>query len=900
MIPVGLNKNFVTCLSALCVMGLMSSAYAVSTVPPGFEDIMMGQDEHINVFFLGKPLGLFQVFVTPEAVRFVNPERLLQAIQSHVNPSVDVSKVGNSLSVAMARNGNLACFGQVTLNGCGYVETDSAAVIYDESEGKIDLFLSGDWVKKEERSQRFRQISSMTENALIQQQTINLSGGEGYKSLSVSGTGALGITPTSFVGGNWSLTHLDYSRKSDSQFLLQDFYYRHDLGTEHYVQAGRMDNRNLASPIGGNFGFTMLPIGRIDGFRVGTTLAYVNHENAQQGTPVTLLLPRDSRIDVYRGQELLGTFYMKAGVNTIDTSRFPEGTYLLTLRVFENGVQARTQTAPFTKTGGGANLQTRQWFVQSGRLSGWGARDGAVTAAGIRIPLTQASSLTSGIASIGRHFYNETAIEWRHAFSRGVLSAGGSFFAGNDGAHGNNQQISFADGMSWSLYRYQMRGASCSAASAPYGDIGCYDMLNASVSFPFRNWSAMLGYSYNKRVGQSHYPLGGLAERPWATATPYYGSEVSRALQISLSRSLTLRNINSNLRIGAYANRNAGARNDYGAYVGVTLSMATPAAPNRREGTYTSAGFDLRTDQSSTRKNYTLDRSWNWQGDGYRELALGLSGDGTESLTGTLQGRWQGRYGDVFGAISNSYSRGNGGNNPSVTASYSSSMAISRQGMYFGVAGLQSDPLAGFAVNVAKRDGASGMAAEVGSSSSSKVKIGFGQRVLLPVSAFTPVVTEVSDAGAQTSVGTTSVTQGLGKRKLFMVPGQLVLHNVDAKITYTYVGQAFSEAGTPLSNSVILNGSIPPLDRNGGFVAEMNQKENELFIVDGRKVMRCPLHIKRQQDVLMIVGKVICKETQPDALPNELRKQVRVQKLLQKRLAMSIRSHKSGLIDASH
>ncbi|UEP46743.1 cable pilus usher protein CblC [Burkholderia ambifaria] len=899
MIPFDLKKTVIACLGALCVADLVSPVCAASAVPAGFEDIVAGSEERITVNFLGKPLGLFRVFVTPETVRFEDPGRLLQALGSNIDPAKDAALIGGALSKPMARNGNLACSGQGGLNGCGYVETNGAAVIYDESDGNIELFLSRDWLSTEERDRRFREPSSMTENALIHQQTINLSGGRSYKSLSVSGTGALGLTPKSFIGGNWNFTHSSYARGSDSHVQLQDLYYRHDIGSLHYAQAGRMDNRNLASALGGNFGFTMLPVGTLDGVRVGTTLAYLNPEVAEQGTPVTLLLPRDSRIDAYRGNELLGTFYMKAGVNSLDTSRFPEGTYPLTLRIFENGVQARTQTTPFTKTGGGINSRTRQWFAQAGRAADRDAPDGVAAAAGARIPLPYEATLTSGVATVGGHVYNETALEWRHAFALGVLSAGGSFLVGNDGSRGNTQQISFTDGVSWSLYRYQMRGAACNGPAASYRDVGCYDMLNATVSFPLGNWSAMLGYTYNKSVGRSQNWLADGPDRPWATSVARQGDQVSRALQVALSRSVTWRKVNANLRIGAYANRSGGAGSEYGGYVGVTLSMAEPASYAGRASVYTAAGVDVRTDRSNTTTNYTLDRNWSWQGDTYREVALGVSGYGTDSLTGTAQGRWKGRYGDVAASVANSYSRASGGNNPSVTASYSSSFAVARQGVFLGASASQSDPLAGFAVKVGNRDDAHGMAAEVSSASSSKIKVGFGQRALLPVSAFAPVTTEVSDAGAQSSAGATSVTEGLGKRTLFMVPGQLAMRNVDAKVTYTYVGQAFSAGGMPLSDSVILNGSMPPLDGDGGFIAELDHKEDELFVVDGPTLMRCPLHVKSKQDVLMMVGKVRCEVAGPDALPEALRKQARVQKLLQQRYVMSMRARTAGVTDAS-
>ncbi len=128
-----------------------------------------------------------------------------------------------------------------------------------------------------------------------------------------------------------------------------------------------------------------------------------------------------------------------------------------------------------------------------------------------------------------------------------------------------------------------------------------------------------------------------------------------------------------------------------------------------------------------------------------------------------------------------------------------------------------------------------------------------------------------------------------------MVPGQLALRDVDAKVTYTYVGQAFSARGMPLSDSVILNGAMSPIDSQGGFIAELDHKENELFVVDGPTLMRCPLHVKRRQDVLMMVGKVRCDVAGPDALPDALRKQARVQKLLQHRYVMSMRERTEGV-----
>ncbi|ENP6945099.1 hypothetical protein ACD454_004511, partial [Shigella flexneri] len=59
---------------------------------------------------------------------------------------------------------------------------------------------------------------------------------------------------------------------SDSNTDVSDLYYRYDFLRRYYVQAGRMDNRTLFNAQGGNFTFNFLPLGAIDGMRIGSTL----------------------------------------------------------------------------------------------------------------------------------------------------------------------------------------------------------------------------------------------------------------------------------------------------------------------------------------------------------------------------------------------------------------------------------------------------------------------------------------------------------------------------------------------------------------------------------------------------------------------------------------------------
>lgn len=863
-------------------------AQALARVPRGFEEVVLGAEERVEIKLLGRTLGLFRVHVTPDTVRIEEPERLVRAIGDFADTEQFGDVLTEALATVMPRNSNLTCQGANA--NCSHVETQSSAVIYDESNGVLNLFVSPEWMRRKEINSQFHEITASTQNALVHNQTLNVSTGKNYRSLSLSGTGALGVSEKSFIGGNWDFAYSSFANSARSDLRMRDLYYRHDLGAEHYAQIGRMDSRNLASRLGGNFGFSMLPTGVIDGVRAGTTLAYANAAVSAQGTPVTVLLSRDARVDAFRGNELLGSFYLRSGINTLDTSQFPEGSYLVTMRIFEDGVQVRTQSSPFSKTGGGPGSDRTQWFAQAGRAAEAGdvTRSGVVAAAGVRVPLPGDVSLTSGVATQRGKLFSETSLAWTRTFPVGVLSLSGAYFFGTDGSRGNTQSLSWSNGVSFNVYRYQVRAGQPKGAPA-YRTAGSYDTITASVSMPLGKWSAMLGYTFGKTLGTAQYASDSFNDRPWLSRPRVVtGNRVSRAMQAEFARSDTWRGVSFNTRIGVFARQDSRRARDHGFYIGLSISQASPASVDGGASTYTSGSVDVRTSRRESAVNYTASRNWAWQGNTYREVGVDLSGTGTTSASVRVNGRTSGgKYGNANGAIVNSYSK-HFGNAPSMSGSYSSSVAISRDGVMFGGASTQGEPMAGVAVRVGGHEEAAGAAAEVTAQGVQGVRVNFGENVLVPVPAFSPVAMEVRDVGGgDAGAAATSVIEGLGRRDLFMVPGHLTTRAVDSKVLYTYVGQALSPDGMPLSDSVILNGPIATLDDAGGFVAEFDRKASDMYVADGASIMRCPLEVQGRHDVLMMVGEVRCEVANASDLPPEISRQARVKRVLERRYVLS-------------
>lgn len=903
MNPVHLPLRSLALACLALIHGAHAPAFAVPSpkVPAGFEDIVLGQVEQVEIRLLGRSLGLFAVKVTPDAVSIEQPEAVADALglRQEAEAAQDSgvrAQVVRALAQPMPRNGNLACNGAgvVSAGSCGYLDTERAAVIFDESNGAMELFLARAWLPvASDEERRYHSLSGSAENALIHRQTANFTSGRGYRNLTATGAGALGVTDQSYLGLNWAFIQADQDKKSSSTLRVDDLYYRHDFDRRFYAQAGRMDQRNLASPLGGNFGFSMLPLGRFDGARFGTTQAYVNLGVAAQGSPLTALLSGDARVDAYRGNELLSTSYLRAGINDIDTAAFPEGSYIVTLRIYENGVLSRTETAPFSKVGGGAESKTTQWFVQGGRRVEPAARPqapegGLSLQAGVRTPLPWNMFLTSGVASLHGAAYNETKLDWRRAFDAGVLDSSLSFIAGSDGARGNSQLISFNNGVSWNLYRYQMRGASCERRDSVLArDIGCYDSLSASVSFPLGKWSSLAGYTYSNTIGRPLF-ADGLPDGGWPGAHPpnreHAPDRVSRAFQVGLTRSFSWQKLIFSSRFGAF-HRAAGstAASDLGVYAGLTISGAsqTPAAGSK--STFSSAGTELRSQRNGPAQiGYNANQTWMWQNGTYRELGADVSGVRDDSFSAAVRGRVDGRLGNLAATLADSYRRADGAHNPSLTGSYTSSFALGRGGLYFGGDSGRGEPAAALAVQVAPNEQATGeAAAEVAASGARPIKLGFGSRTLLPLEGFQPSQAQVNDAAASKASSTVSVATGNASRNYFLMPGKLVTQQVAANVSYTYVGRALDADGIALAGASVLNAALPALDEAGGFVLEVGQQTPDLFLLDEGAVWRCPLTVRRQHDVIRFVGETSCQVVDAHAMPPAMRGQARVNRLLQ-------------------
>ncbi|HEL5394587.1 TPA: TcfC E-set like domain-containing protein [Stenotrophomonas maltophilia] len=886
----------VTRLAVALALAMAAPLVAAHGVPAGFEDLVEGQTEQLDIQLFGRSAGLSPVRVTLEHVQLEDPARVLQALDL---PAEAQAALLPTLSQPLPRNSHLACrFGGATA-GCGYLDPPedptAARALYDEGEGAVRLFVARQWIPGEPAAERYHTVTANAENAFLHQQTLNVSGGRDYQALSARGMGTLGLFDRGHLSADWYYTQQRYrSRGSNDDFQFDNVYYRHDLGKAHYLQAGRMDRRNLSSPQGGTFSFSMLPLDRFQGARLGTTQAYVDTDAAVQASPLTVLLARDARVDVFDGERLLQTFYLQAGINQIDTRNFPFGNYLVRMRIYEDGVLVRTEEAPFDKGGDWTNSQW-QWFVQGGHRSERrsDAFDGErIAMAGVRVPLGRDAAMTAGAATFGGHRYGELRLDLRRVMATQEVRATFSGMRGSDGSNGQQHQLSYRRTASWNLYQQRMRGKACQFEAEARDQLGCTNALSGSMSLPLAGGNVYVGYTRRQtwRTGWhrpefEQDPLFGLEPLlPPGPLEPRREPLLSRTWQASFSRSHRWQDFSVSTRVGVWRQNSTDSvrgstERDRGIYVNLSLGRRHRSAAGDGQRRY---AVDVRQPQHQRPAiDYSVGQSLRQELDTqYRELSGELRANNNERYSASLGGQLQNGIGHTSASVARYQQRGR--SETGYSGAHNSGFALGRRGFYWSGA---NGADAGLAVQVADTDDADlrGVAAELQVGGLRRQRLQIGERRLLLLPAYQSQRAEVQDASTLDSIAAIRVTGVGGARPMFLTPGKLMRMPVPIEVTYTFIGHARDLAGAPLGGARILNAPVPGTSANGGFVADFPRRETTLYLLQDDRLLHCPLQVRERRQVVLLVGAVHCEPLAVAQLPAEIRQQARVTRLLQER-----------------
>jgi hypothetical protein len=877
---------------ALALALALDGAHAAARgVPAGFEELAEGQIEQLDVRLFGRSAGLTPVLVTLHSLQLQEPARVLQALQ--LSPEAQTVLLP-ALSVALPRNSHLACRHGIADAGCGYLDPPDdasvAAAIYDEGEGTVSLFVARQWLPAAPAGERFHQISGASENAFLHQHVINAGGSHGVRALAVQGMGTRGLFEHGHLAANWNYSQQQQQGQPARQaFELDNAYYRHDLDRRHYLQAGRLDRRNLSSPLGGVFGFGMLPLDRFDGLRLGSSQAYVDVDAAVQSSPLTVLLARDARVDAFDGTRLLQTYYLAAGINELDTRSFPFGNYGITLRIYEDGVLVRSEEAPFDKRGDGAD-GSLQWFVQAGRRAERGDRHaapGPAAMAGLRLPLGRDMTVTAGAVDVESGDYAELRVDLRRHFATQELRGAFSAMRGSDASRGTQAQLSYRRTASWNVHHQQLRDGVCQPGAGRDGP-GCSDSLSASMALPLRGGSVFVGYTRRQTWRSGAWLPGDIDDPAAVPGLPVIDPGVgrseplrSRSWQGSYSRIERWQDFSAAHRIGFWHQRNdavTGARRDRGIFLNLTLTRLQRDARLTSQRRY---GLDLRQPaHQPPQLGYSAGQALRQERDDQlREVSADFRGSDAGRYSAGVSALLHDHTGRTSATVAHYQHAGR--RDMAYSINHNAAFAWGPGGFYWGDGGAD----AGLAVKVDPSEDVdlSGVAAELQVSGLRRQRLQLGERRLLSLPAYQPHRAELQDASSMDSIAAVRVGTTGAARSVFLSPGRLVTLAVPVEVTYTFIGHAQDLAGMPVPSARILNAPVPATEANGGFVVDFPRREQALYLLQGSELLSCPLQVRERRMAVLMVGAVQCRPLPVTQLPAYVREQPRVTRLLQER-----------------
>jgi len=111
--------------------------FAVSDdVPEGFEDLAGPQSRFVDIYFNNRKVGDTSITVIDTEFLFDVPDEVA-AMLTGIKDDVDVIGL---LSQSLPTNGHLVCYALNDPPGCGIVNPDPIAAIYDDNQLRVDLF----------------------------------------------------------------------------------------------------------------------------------------------------------------------------------------------------------------------------------------------------------------------------------------------------------------------------------------------------------------------------------------------------------------------------------------------------------------------------------------------------------------------------------------------------------------------------------------------------------------------------------------------------------------------------------------------------------------------------------------------------------------------------------------
>lgn len=382
-------------------------------------------DTLFDTYYLGRKIGSFRAVEDNGKLVFSEPELVAQALANLVSKDAVVQLLSHPLDL----NEKYRCFpGQA--NNCGILPPGQEGAIVDPEKFSVELFFSPAHVLRKSTSTYQPLGPAMSGPSLIQRAAVSVATDTGQSSgFRYGGTfdTAASLGRTAFLAQTLA--------DDDQGFRVNKAVVQH-VWSDRIVRAGLFEDQTTS----------ILTSYRIVGAEFGSFYPAAAY-GASIATPVQIVLPRDADVELRRNGVLVAVRHYAAGLQLVDTTMLPEGSYPLEVIARVSGSIILQQTQSFTKAGG-LPLPGKTEFAIRGGMYAQESNDfdpdiagsgqslfphvhGYVAGARVARRIGQATGASIEVMSIAGKEYAEGSL----TTYRGRLQALATFAASTDGSY---------------------------------------------------------------------------------------------------------------------------------------------------------------------------------------------------------------------------------------------------------------------------------------------------------------------------------------------------------------------------------------------------------------------------------------------------------------------------------
>jgi len=350
---------YAMCLSLLSPASVSveaASAIKISAAPKGFETLTEPQTTLVDVFYAGRTIASTLATYTDDSITIANPLEIV----SNIPKVKETDAIVRSLTGELSSNTDLVCreitqkvskeVRRALLADCGRLNPKVAAVIFDESKFRLDVYVHPDFLHVYELGLTKFLPESDADESLLTSFSGAMSGTDETKN-------TYSLSNQSIVAVGEGRLRLDSDYTSTDQWKMDTFVGELDRNDQRF-SVGAMRTRSMDT-IGE---FKML------GGRYTTTTDTRIDLGVGFGSQLVVFLPRDAQVDILKDGRLIATKFYKAGKTTLLTEALPDGAYDVTLRIKEAGGVTREETRFYVKTATLPPADQPLYFLESGVL----------------------------------------------------------------------------------------------------------------------------------------------------------------------------------------------------------------------------------------------------------------------------------------------------------------------------------------------------------------------------------------------------------------------------------------------------------------------------------------------------------------------------------------------------